>query len=87
MNDQTGAGFYANRSNDVNFFKGNHYIILLIARGQNGLTATLKQQVKDLKEALEKKNEEYEAMKKNIKYTKYQEIEVAKKTLLAHESS
>ena len=33
-------------------------------------------QIKDLKEALEQKKEENEQMKKNAKYTKFQEIEV-----------
>jgi len=43
---------------------------------ESTLLVTLKKQVKDIKEELAFKNEEVELMRRNVKVTKFQELEV-----------
>mmetsp|Transcript_17287 Transcript_17287/g.15185 ORF Transcript_17287/g.15185 Transcript_17287/m.15185 type:complete len:146 (+) Transcript_17287:481-918(+) len=43
---------------------------------ESSIVVTLKKQNKELRDEIKQKNEELDAMKKNIKYTKFQELEI-----------
>ena len=84
---ETTGVLHAKRTIDVKlllFFKGIIYASLMLyltSKQKNFISFSLKKQIKDMKSEISFKDDEIKKLKRNIKLTKIQELEVVLETM------